>query len=54
MPATHVYEHPEGLGLGQHHAGEDLSAGPRSHPKPPPLCGRRWKPWIRPMSSGPR
>lgn len=32
MPATHVYEHPEGLGLGQHHAGEDLSGRPAQPP----------------------
>lgn len=34
MPATHVYQHPEGLGLGQHHAGDaDLSARPAQPPE---------------------
>jgi hypothetical protein len=34
MPATHVYSHPEGLGLGQHHAGDaDLSARPAQPPE---------------------
>lgn len=33
MPVTHVYEHPEGLGLGQHHAGDaDLAARPAQPP----------------------
>jgi hypothetical protein len=34
MPATHVYSHPEGLGLGQHHAGDaDLSGRPAQPPE---------------------
>lgn len=34
MPVTHVYQHPEGLGLGQHHAGdEDLASRPAQPPE---------------------
>lgn len=33
MPTTHVYEHPEGLGLGQHHAGVDLASRPAQPPE---------------------
>lgn len=28
LPVTHVYRHPQGHGLGRHHAGADLSARP--------------------------
>lgn len=33
MPPTHVYSHPEGKGLGQHHAAGDLSSRPAQPPE---------------------
>jgi hypothetical protein len=33
MPAKYVYDHPEGTGLGQHHATGDLASRPAQPPE---------------------